>query len=59
MREVRRYGVLKAEDNEILTRVGPRDADGRTACARYWTPACLSEEIPAPGSPPRPGPAAR
>jgi phthalate 4,5-dioxygenase oxygenase subunit len=43
--------VLKAEDNEILTRVGPGTLMGELL-RRYWTPACLSEEIPAPGSPP-------
>jgi phthalate 4,5-dioxygenase len=43
--------VLKAEDNEILTRVGPGTPMGELL-RRYWTPACLSAEIPAPGSPP-------
>ena len=43
--------MLKAEDNEILTRVGPGTLMGELL-RRYWTPACLSEEIPAPGSPP-------
>jgi len=43
--------VLKAEDNEILTRVGPGTLTGELL-RRYWTPACLSAEIPAPGSPP-------
>jgi len=43
--------VLKAEDNEILTRVGPGTLMGELL-RRYWTPACLSAEIPEPGSPP-------
>jgi phthalate 4,5-dioxygenase len=43
--------VLKAEDNEILTRVGPGTLMG-DLLRRYWTPACLSAEIPSPGSPP-------
>jgi len=43
--------VLKAEDNEILTRVGPGTLTGELL-RRYWTPACLSAEIPEPGSPP-------
>src|SRR6516162_1929382 len=48
---MRRYGVLRAEDNEILTRVGPGTLMGGLL-RRYWTPACLSAEIPAPGGPP-------
>jgi phthalate 4,5-dioxygenase len=43
--------VLKAEDNEILTRVGPGTLMGNLL-RRYWTPACLTAEIPEPGSPP-------
>jgi len=43
--------VLRAEDNEILTRVGPGTLMG-SLLRRYWTPACLSAEIPSPGSPP-------
>jgi phthalate 4,5-dioxygenase len=43
--------VLKAEDNETLTRVGPGTLMGELL-RRYWTPACLSAEIPEPGSPP-------
>ena len=43
--------MLKAEDNEILTRVGPGTLMGELL-RRYWTPACLSAEIPEPGSPP-------
>jgi phthalate 4,5-dioxygenase len=43
--------VLKADDNEILTRVGPGTLMG-DLLRRYWTPACLSAEIPGPGTPP-------
>ena len=43
--------MLKAEDNEILTRVGPGTLMGNLL-RRYWTPACLTAEIPEPGSPP-------
>ena len=43
--EVRRCGVLKAEDNEILTRVGPGTLMGELL-RRYWTPACLTAEVP-------------
>jgi nitrite reductase/ring-hydroxylating ferredoxin subunit len=43
--------VLRAEENEILTRVGPGTLMG-ALLRRYWTPACLSAEIPEPGSPP-------
>ena len=43
--------MLKAEDNEILTRVGPGTLMGNLL-RRYWTPACLTAEIPSPGSPP-------
>jgi len=43
--------VLRAEDNEILTRVGPGTPMGELL-RRYWTPACLTAEIPRPGSPP-------
>ena len=43
--------MLKAEDNETLTRVGPGTLMGELL-RRYWTPACLSAEIPEPGSPP-------
>jgi hypothetical protein len=35
--------VLKAEDNEILTRVGPGTLMGELL-RRYWTPACLSAQ---------------
>jgi phthalate 4,5-dioxygenase len=45
--------VLSAEDNEILTRVGPGTPMGNLL-RRYWMPACLSSEIPEPdGAPAR------
>lgn len=37
--------MLKPEENERLTRVGPRTPMGRLL-RRYWQPACLSEELP-------------
>ena len=43
--------MLKAEDNEVLTRVGPGTLMGNLL-RRYWTPACLVAEIPEPGCPP-------
>ena len=43
--------MLKTEENEILTRVGPGTPMGELL-RRYWTPACLSAEIPEPGGPP-------
>jgi phenylpropionate dioxygenase-like ring-hydroxylating dioxygenase large terminal subunit len=43
--------VLRAEDNEILTRVGPGTPMG-ALLRRYWTPACLTAEIPEPGGAP-------
>ena len=43
--------MLKAEDNEILTRVGPGTPMGELL-RRYWTPACLTAEIPEPGGAP-------
>ena len=43
--------MLRAEENEILTRVGPGTLMGNLL-RRYWTPACLTAEIPEPGSPP-------
>jgi len=36
--------MLRAEENEILTRVGPGTPMG-DLLRRYWTPACLSAEI--------------
>jgi phthalate 4,5-dioxygenase len=43
--------VLSAEDNEILTRVGPGTPMGNLL-RRYWIPACLSAEIAGPDGPP-------
>ena len=43
--------MLSGEDNELLTRVGPRTPMG-ALFRRYWLPALLSEEVPEPGSPP-------
>ena len=43
--------MLRAEENEILTRVGQGTLMGELL-RRYWTPACLTAEIPEPGSPP-------
>src|SRR6266567_2928832 len=37
--------MLSQEDNEILTRVGPDTLMGNLL-RRYWTPACLSSEVP-------------
>ena len=46
--------MLRAEDNEILTRVGPGTLMGGLL-RRYWTPACLSAEIPRRGGAPARG----
>ena len=43
--------MLSQEDNEILTRVGTGTLMGNLL-RRYWTPALLSSEVPAPDSPP-------
>jgi len=43
--------VLSAENNEILTRVGPGTVMGELL-RRYWTPAALSMELPEPDAPP-------
>jgi phenylpropionate dioxygenase-like ring-hydroxylating dioxygenase large terminal subunit len=43
--------MLPADENELLTRVGPDAILGRLF-RRYWIPALLSEEIAAPDSPP-------
>jgi phthalate 4,5-dioxygenase len=43
--------VLSAEDNEILTRVGPGTPMGNLL-RRYWIPACLSSEISEPDGAP-------
>ena len=42
--------MLSAEDNEILTRVGPGTQMGNLL-RRYWIPACLSAEIAEPDAP--------
>src|SRR3989304_2704825 len=43
--------MLSKEDPDILTRVGPGTPMGNLL-RRYWTPALLSSEVPAPDSPP-------
>ena len=48
---MRRCAVLSAEDNEILTRVGPGTPTG-SLLRRYWIPACLSAEIAEPDGAP-------
>lgn len=40
--------MLSAEDNELLTRVGPGTPMGGLL-RRYWTPALLVKEVPKPG----------
>jgi phthalate 4,5-dioxygenase oxygenase subunit len=42
---------ITKEMNERLTRVGPGTPMGEVF-RRYWIPACLSEEVPVPDSPP-------
>ncbi len=39
--------MLTAEENELLTRVGPHAPMGQMM-RRYWIPACLSSEVPEP-----------
>ena len=39
--------MLTKDDNDIVTRVGPGTVMGNLL-RRYWTPACLSSEIPEP-----------
>lgn len=39
--------MLSSEENELLTRVGPRTPMGELI-RRYWIPALLSEEVPEP-----------
>jgi len=39
--------VLSHEENELITRVGPRTPLGEMF-RRYWVPACLSEEVAEP-----------
>ena len=43
--------MLSREENELLTRVGPGTPMGEVM-RRYWLPALLAEEIPAPDCPP-------
>jgi phthalate 4,5-dioxygenase oxygenase subunit len=43
--------MLSKEDNELLTRTGPGTPMGELF-RRFWTPALLSEELPAPDCPP-------
>jgi nitrite reductase/ring-hydroxylating ferredoxin subunit len=43
--------VLKPEENERLTRVGPGTPMGNLL-RRYWQPALLAEELPEPDGPP-------
>jgi phthalate 4,5-dioxygenase oxygenase subunit len=43
--------MLSAQDNELLTRVGPGTPMGELL-RRYWTPALLVSELPAPGGDP-------
>jgi phenylpropionate dioxygenase-like ring-hydroxylating dioxygenase large terminal subunit len=43
--------MLSREDNELISRVGPGTPMGETL-RRYWMPALLSEELPAPDGPP-------
>lgn len=43
--------MLKREDNELLTRVGPGTPMGELF-RRFWLPALLPSELPSPDSPP-------
>src|SRR5499427_6543545 len=43
--------MLKREENELITRVGPGTPMGNTM-RRYWMPALLSSEVPQPDSDP-------
>ena len=43
--------MLSKKENDLLTRVGPRTPMGEVM-RRYWLPALLAEEIPAPECPP-------
>ena len=43
--------MLSHEENELVTRVGPGTPMG-AAMRRYWLPALLAEELPAPDGPP-------
>lgn len=44
--------MLRPEENEILTKVDAGSAMGELL-RRHWLPACLSEDLPQPGGPPR------
>jgi len=44
--------MLSREDNELITRVGPGTPMGEML-RRYWMPALLSEDLPAPDCPPK------
>jgi nitrite reductase/ring-hydroxylating ferredoxin subunit len=44
--------MLKVEDNELLTRVGPKTRMGEML-REYWMPACRSESLVADGAPQR------
>jgi len=43
--------MLKIQENEFITRTGPRTPMGQLF-RRYWTPALLAEELPANDCPP-------
>jgi phthalate 4,5-dioxygenase oxygenase subunit len=43
--------MLNHEDNDLITRVGPGTPMGNLL-RRYWVPACLVSELPAPGGSP-------
>ena len=43
--------MLKREQQELLTQTGPATPLGELL-RRYWVPALLSEELPAPDCPP-------
>ena len=46
--------MLSSEENGILTQVGPGTPVGQVM-RRYWLPALLSTDIPAPDCPPGTG----
>jgi phenylpropionate dioxygenase-like ring-hydroxylating dioxygenase large terminal subunit len=43
--------MLSREENELLTRTGPGTPMG-VLMRRFWLPALLAEELPAPDCPP-------
>src|SRR6266511_4391667 len=43
--------MLKREDNELITRIGPGSPGGEMM-RRYWMPAMLARELPEPDCPP-------